>query len=81
MIETLPKCLQTCWHCKDACVFEVYSVFTRKIVFCGCWILEGIEKPIKREECDKFTPSSERTRRVFWDKWGDSVYVALPEER
>jgi len=75
LIDKLPRCLHTCLHCAHAVILEEYSVYSRKLVFDGCWKFNHIKLPVDRGDCERFKESEERVKRSFWKKWKWKVYV------
>ncbi|MBU7042100.1 MAG: winged helix-turn-helix transcriptional regulator, partial [Theionarchaea archaeon] len=74
MLDRIPRCLHTCFHCGHVVLSERYSGPSRKLEFDGCW-KHDVRLPVSREECESFEESPERVTREFWEKWNWKVYV------
>lgn len=59
MIGRIPVCLHTCLHCRYAVVLEEYSSLEKRLVFDGCWKIESVKEPLRRDGCEKFEESEE----------------------
>jgi hypothetical protein len=74
VLDRIPRCLHTCFHCGHAVLSERYSGPSKKLEFDGCW-KHDVRLPKSREECESFEESPERITRKFWEKWNWKVYV------
>jgi len=74
VLNHIPRCLHTCFHCGHAVLSERYHTSSGRLEFDGCW-KHDVRLPVSREECESFEESTERITREFWEKWNWKVYV------